>query len=125
MEPTTYQEVAQIEEWRKAMNEELTTLERNKTWTIVNFSPNQNAIGCKWVFKVKFKTEGTIERHKACLVAKGYTQIEGLDFLDTFSPVAKLTNIRLLLSQAVVNKWDLNQLDVNNAFLHGELNEEV
>lgn len=125
VEPTYYHQVVQHAEWRDAMHNEIQALELNNTWTVVDLPPSKQAIGCKWVYKVKLKSDGTIERYKARLVAKGYTQCEGLDYYETFSPVAKLTTVRTLLAVASVRKWHLHQLDVNNAFLHSDLHEEV
>lgn len=107
------------------MSEEIKALEDNQTWNLTSLPPNKKAIGCKWVYKIKYKADGTIERYKARLVAKGYDQQEGLDYQETFAPVAKLTTMRCLLAIAAVKNWSLHQLDISSAFLHGDLNEEV
>lgn len=107
------------------MAEELQALEFNNTWTIVPTPPHKPLVGCKWVFKLKYNNDGSIARYKARLVAKGYTQLEGLDYHETFAPVAKLVTVRCLFSVAASQHWTLHQLDVNNAFLHGKLEEDV
>ncbi|KAI5337174.1 hypothetical protein L3X38_016443 [Prunus dulcis] len=107
------------------MREELQALDENCTWSIVKLPHGKKAVGCKWVYKTKFKSDGSLERHKARLVAKGFTQTFGVDYKETFAPVAKMNTVRVLLSVAVNNDWSLFQMDVKNAFLHGELEEEV
>lgn len=97
-------------------------LQKNKTWHLVPPRKGKNLIDCKWVFRIKRKSDGTIDRYKARLVAKGFKQRYGIDYEDTFSPVA---TIHLVLSIAVSRGWSLRQLDVQNAFLHGILEEEV
>jgi histone deacetylase 1/2 len=124
-EPSTVQEALADQRWVAAMNNEHTTLLKNKTWHLVPPPKGKNIIGCKWVYKIKKKTDGSIDRYKARLVAKGYKQRYGIDYEDTFSPVVKTTTIRLILSVAVSKGWSLRQLDVQNAFLHGMLEEEV
>jgi len=107
------------------MQSELATLEANQTWSLTSLPHSKTAIGCRWIYKIKRHSDGTIERHKARLVAKGYTQLEGIDFHDTFSPTAKMITVRCLLALAASQNWSLHQLDVHNAFLHGDLYEEI
>ncbi|KAL0297014.1 UNVERIFIED_CONTAM: Retrovirus-related Pol polyprotein from transposon RE1 [Sesamum radiatum] len=124
-EPRTYYQASKDDKWVEAMNQELTALEKNDTWDLVELPPGKKAIGSRWVFKLKLNPDGSVQRHKARLVAKGYNQIEGVDYFDSFSPVAKSVTVRVFMALAVAKGWPLLQLDVNNAFLHGHLDEEV
>jgi hypothetical protein len=124
-EPHHYLAAMQIPHWRAAMDLEIQALRHNGTWTLVPSRPGINLIDSKWVFKVKKHADGSIERYKACLAAKGFKQRYGLDYADTFSPIVKHATIRLLLSLAVTRGWSLRQLDIQNAFLHGVLEKEV
>lgn len=107
------------------MVEEHTTLQDAGTYSLVDPDPSYNAVGCKWVYKIKHKDDGTIDKFKSRLVTKGFHQQEVIDFTETFSPVAKPITIRLILSLAVNFDWQIKQLDVSNAFLHGDLEEDV
>ncbi|CAM8961061.1 unnamed protein product [Rhodiola kirilowii] len=124
-EPTSYIQASKDELWRTAMQKEITALEHNQTWTLTHLPVDKRAVECKWVFKIKHHSDGTIERYKARLVAKGFTQVEGIDYHETFAPVVKMTTVRCVLAVAAVRQWPLYQLDVNNAFLHGHLDEDV
>ncbi|KAL0293025.1 UNVERIFIED_CONTAM: Retrovirus-related Pol polyprotein from transposon TNT 1-94 [Sesamum radiatum] len=119
------QDAVRDPKWKEAMNEEMKSLQKNSTWEIVDLPEGKKPVGCRWVFTIKYKADGTIERYKARLVAKGYTQTYGIDYMETFAPVAKINTVRILLSLAVNLDWYLHQFDVKNAFLHGELQEEV
>ena len=123
--PNTVQDALKVPEWKKAVFEKMTALEKNGTWELVYLPRGKTIVSCKWVFTVKYKSNGSLERYKAQLVAKGFIQTYGIDCLETISPVAKLNSIRVLLSLATNLEWSLQQLDVKNAFLNGNLEEEV
>jgi transposase InsO family protein len=123
--PKSYREALSHPGWRKAMEEEMHALELNHTWDLIPNPAGTSIVGCRWVFTVKQNPDGTVDRLKARLVAKGFTQTYGLDYTETFSPVAKLNSIRIIISLAANLDWPLHQLDVKNAFLHGDLTETV
>lgn len=97
----------------------------NRNLKYYRVTPGKTAVGCKWVFTIKYHVDGSIERHKARLVAKWYTQEEGIDFIDTFSPVAKMATTKILLSLPPKLQWSLHQLEISNAFLNGDLEQEI
>jgi hypothetical protein len=124
-EPPTYTVASKIPEWQQAMASEFEALQRQQTWSLVPSSSTQNVIGCRWVYKIKRHTDGSISRYKARLVAKGFHQQARVDYDETFSPVVKPPTVRIILSLAAHNHWSLRQFDVSNAFLHGFLKEDV
>lgn len=107
-EPKTFSQAVKSEHWREAMRKAIPALEQNRTWTLEPLSLGKQAIDSKWVYKIKYKQDGTIERYKARLVAKGFTQIEGLDYHETFALVAKLVTVRVLLVVASIKHWELH-----------------
>ncbi|WJZ84138.1 hypothetical protein VitviT2T_003758 [Vitis vinifera] len=124
-EPRSYSEAAAHPEWQEAMCFELQALQANGTWSLTPLPVCKTSIGCRWVYKIKHRSDGSIERYKARLVAKGFTQLEGVDYQDTFSPTTKIISVRCLLALVAARGWSLHQMDVNNAFLHGDLHEEI
>ncbi|KAJ4796665.1 Retroelement pol polyprotein-like [Rhynchospora pubera] len=107
------------------MKNEIDALERNETWTLEDLPSNKVAIGCKWVYRIKYHADGRVERYKTRLVALGNRQVQGVDFTETFAPVAKMVSVRTFLAVAAAKGWELHQMDVHNGDLHGDLHEEV
>jgi len=124
-EPAEYAEAERDKKWIVAMQEELTMIEKNDTWKLVERPPDRKVIGVKWVYRTKLNADGSVNKHKARLVVKAYAQIFGVDFSETFAPVARLDTIRLLLAIATQKGWKIYQLDVKSAFLNGFLQEEI
>ncbi|PKU61448.1 Retrovirus-related Pol polyprotein from transposon TNT 1-94 [Dendrobium catenatum] len=123
--PVSYAQASKSSHWRKAMSTEFLALQQQGTWSLVPHPDQKPILGCKWTFKTKLLPNGQIDRHKARLVALGCSQEYGINYTETFSPVAKMVTIRMLLTVALHHKWTVTQLDVSNAFLHGELHDEV
>ena len=124
-EPYTYSQAKNSPKWMEAMNKELEALEANDTWSLTTLPPNKKALTSKWVYKIKFMPDGSTERYKTRFVISGFKQVKDKDYKHTFSPVAKLTTVRILIALATAKGWPLHQLDINNAFLHGFIDKEV
>ena len=124
-EPRFFHETVQDPKCIEAMTNEINALEENNTSSVESLPSGKKPINCKWAFKVKYKYNGSIERYKARLVIRGDGKIEGFDYNKTFAPVTKITSIRTFLTRAAAKGWELHQMDVNNVFLHGDLDKEV
>nr|GEW90918.1 ribonuclease H-like domain-containing protein [Tanacetum cinerariifolium] len=120
-----FEEASKHQPWIDAMNSKMDAIYRNNTWDLVKLPKGRKAIGSKWVWKIKYKSDGEIEIYNVRLVAKGFNQKERIVFDETFSPMVKFVTIRCLINLVVQNSWTLYQMDVNNAFLYGDLNETV
>jgi len=120
-EPIYFEQVVRNPKWNNAMDEEMAALDANVIWELVALPKDKKAIGCKWVYKIKHNADGFVRRYKVRLVAKGYAQTYGIDYEETYSPVAKMTTIRTIIVMAVAKRWSLHQMDVKNVFFHGDL----
>lgn len=123
--PKTYAEAVRDPRFNGAMTNEINALEAQHTWDIATLPPGKRAIGCSWIYSNKYNADGTIERPKARLVAHGNRQKEGLDYKETFAPIANMNTVRFLLAVSAAQRWEVHQMDVHNAFLYGDLEEEI
>ena len=123
-EPTTHAEAQSDLAWRKAMEIELESVEKNRTWELVDPPAGYCSITLKWVFKLKKDEKGAVIKHKARLVARGFVQQEGIDYDDAFAPVARMESVRVLLALVAQEGWGVHHMDVKSAFLNGDLKEE-
>lgn len=124
-DPVHFEEAVKEEKWIKAMDEEINAIERNETWELTDLPDSKDCIGVKWVYKTKRNVEGNVDKYKARLVVKGYKQKYGIDYEETFAPVARMETVRVVLAIAAQYKLKVHQMDVKSAFLNGVLNEEV
>ncbi|KAG7534720.1 GAG-pre-integrase domain [Arabidopsis thaliana x Arabidopsis arenosa] len=124
-DPTRFEDAEKQKIWREAMMSEIESIEKNQTWELMALPEGVKPIGVKWVYKTKLNEDGEVEKYKARLVAKGYAQSYGIDYTEVFAPVARLDTVRTILAVAAQSSWEVFQLDVKSAFLHGELKEDV
>jgi hypothetical protein len=125
VEPTCYSKATLDPQWQDAMSLEFKALLSNKTWNLYPRPPHQHDLHNKWMYKIKRKSNGAVDRFKARLVAKGFEQTSEVDYTETFSPIIKPSTIKIILALAVHFNWVIRQSDTSNAFLHGSLNKEV
>jgi hypothetical protein len=124
-EPSCYEEASSQPVWRDAMMEEYQSIMKNDVWDIVPRPKRKSVVTSKWIYKIKHTTDGSIKKHKARFVARKFSQVEGIDYEETFSPVARYTSIRMIISLAESMGWKLNQMDVKTTFLNGDIGEEI
>nr|GEU40886.1 retrovirus-related Pol polyprotein from transposon TNT 1-94 [Tanacetum cinerariifolium] len=124
-DPVTVEEAMEIEEWRLVMKEELSSIEKYQTWELTNLPEGKNVISLKWLFKTKYFADGSVQKYKARLVVRGFTKQQGIDYEETFAPVARFETVRIILAIVAQNQWKIYQFDVKSAFLNGDLKEEV
>ena len=124
-EPSSFEEAVQEPTWVDAMVEEYDSIVRNSAWEIVPRLVGKSVVGSRWIYKVKQATDGNVEKYKARFVARGFSQIEGIDYEGTFAPVARYSSIRIILALSTQMGWHIHQMDVKAVFLNGIIEEEV
>ena len=127
-EPQSFKEAMSSPEapyWKEAINNEVEFILQNHMWELVDLPPGSKPPRYKWIFKKKMKADGSIDKYKARLVIKGYEQKEGLDYFDTYSPVTRISSIRMLIAIAVIRNLEIHQMDVKTTLLNGDLDEEI
>jgi hypothetical protein len=125
LEPTCFEEAIERKSWRDSMMEEYTSIIKNDVWEIVPRLQNKLVVSSKWIYKIKHAADGSIDKHKARCVARGFSKKEGVDYEETFSPVARYTSIRTIIYIATQMGWRIHQMDIKTAFLNGNIEEEV
>ena len=124
-DPVLFDEAIKSEKWRRAMDAKMEAIQKNDTWELTKLPKGAKKIGVKWVYKKKFNEIGEVDKYKARLVVKGYSQQYGVDYTEVFAPVARMETIRMVVAFAAQRGWTIYQLDVKSVFLHGELSENV
>ncbi|CAM8956673.1 unnamed protein product [Rhodiola kirilowii] len=127
-DPKTFDEAMKSQDvsfWKETINDEMDSIIGNNTWILVDIPPGHKPLGNKWIFPKKMKVDGTIDKFKARLVIQGFRQKYGMDYFDTYAPVARISTIKLLIALASIHKFLVHQMDVKTAFLNGDLEEEI
>ena len=123
--PRTYQEASFYPRWKTTMQEEFKSLQDNETWELVSLPSKRKLVQCKWVYRTKVVADGSYIKYKYMLVGKGFYQIQGVDYIETFTPVAKMDSIGLVLAIIASMRWEVHHMYVNSVFIHGDLHEEI
>ena len=124
-ESNSFSKAMKQKAWKKSMLSEYNSVLENGTWKLVDYPSNVKPIGCKWVYRIKYKSNGEVDKYKARLVAKGFAKQEGIDYDETFSPTTKWNTIKTVINLATHNGWKLHQMDVKSAFLNGDFKEKI
>ena len=124
-DPKSYYHAWKDPRWQVSMDEEMNSLQKNTTWELVSLPPGRKLVQCKWVFQTKVDADGNKCKYKAILVAKCFSQVQGVDYHETFASVAKIDSIRLVLAISASKNWKVHHMDIKYAFMHGNIHEEI